>query len=187
MLQFFVQKGCMVICDLPGYGYAKAPLNVITEWQKLKLSYIHRRRQEGILKCVFLCIEAKAGVKKNDHEFMVFLDNIECPFQPVITRVDKLNTWTYKPQVDAIREEIREYKMASPFIHLTSSLREYGTVELHTTIAEVTGLFDRIDKHEEKRAGKLQERYQRRDAMVAEKNNRRQGEMRPFGRKLAYS
>ena len=61
------------LVDLPGYGFAKAPVAVVAKWQALLKSYLSGR---PTLRRAFALIDARHGVKDVDHEIMKLLDRI---------------------------------------------------------------------------------------------------------------
>ena len=73
--------------DLPGYGYAKAPLYEVKKWQKLIYSYMSGRRN---LKRIFLLIDIRHGIKSNDIEIMKLLDEAAVNYQIIFTKCDKI-------------------------------------------------------------------------------------------------
>ena len=81
------ERGYLV--DLPGYGYAHAPLPVVKKWQALLKAYLAGR---PTLRRAFALIDARHGVKPVDHEIMTLLDRSAVPFQVVVTKADKVGT-----------------------------------------------------------------------------------------------
>ena len=86
-INYFSVSNKLYIVDLPGYGYAKAPLNEVKKWQKLVFSYMSGRRN---LKRIFLLIDIRHGIKSNDIEIMNLLDEAAVNYQIVFTKCDKI-------------------------------------------------------------------------------------------------
>ena len=78
------QRGFLV--DLPGYGFAEAPLAKVAGWQELLKAYLAGR---VTLARTFLLIDSRHGLKAVDHEYMELLDRSAVLFQVVLTKTDK--------------------------------------------------------------------------------------------------
>ena len=78
----------MYLVDLPGYGYAKAPLPDVKKWNSFVYEYMSERRN---LKRIFLLIDIRHGPKKKDYEMMSLLDKAAVSYQIIFTKSDKLN------------------------------------------------------------------------------------------------
>ncbi len=77
------------LVDLPGYGYANAPVAVVDKWQRLLKSYLSGRPN---LRRAFVLIDARHGVKKVDEEILSLLDSCALTFQVVLTKADKVKS-----------------------------------------------------------------------------------------------
>ena len=66
-LNYFTAQDSHYLVDLPGYGYANAPLPVVEKWQKLLKQYLSGRQT---LRRAFVLIDARHGVKKVDEEIL---------------------------------------------------------------------------------------------------------------------
>lgn len=74
--------------DLPGYGFAQAPEQVVKQWQKVIFAYLQGRVN---LKRVFLLIDSRHGIKKVDQDIMEMLDKAAVTYQIVLTKTDKIS------------------------------------------------------------------------------------------------
>ena len=86
-INYFSVSNKLYIVDLPGYGYAKAPLYEVKKWQELVFSYMSGRRN---LKRIFLLIDIRHGIKSNDIEIMKLLDEAAVNYQIIFTKCDKI-------------------------------------------------------------------------------------------------
>ena len=66
-INFFDLGGRLVLVDLPGYGYARAPKSDIAAWTNLVRYYLRLRPN---LRRVCLLIDARHGPKETDFEVM---------------------------------------------------------------------------------------------------------------------
>ncbi len=86
-LNFFALGGRLMLVDLPGYGFAKAPKGEIRAWTQMMRDYLSGRAN---LRRVCLLIDARHGVKPSDLEFMDLLDETAVSYQLVLTKADKI-------------------------------------------------------------------------------------------------
>jgi len=135
-INFFNLGGQLMIADLPGYGYAKAPRSQVENWTRLVKSYL-RGRQE--LRRVCLLIDARHGLKKNDREIMEMLDAAAVVYQIVLTKADKVS----KSAVEAIIKDIRalqkKHTALYPRIIATSSRDGVGLDQLRAELTSLAG------------------------------------------------
>jgi GTP-binding protein len=75
------------ICDMPGYGYAKAPLKTVQKWRYLINDYLRGRQ---VLKRTFVLIDSRHGIKDVDREIMKMLDAAAVSYRIVLTKTDKI-------------------------------------------------------------------------------------------------
>jgi GTP-binding protein len=66
-INFFDLGGRAYLVDLPGYGFAEAPVPVVARWQELLKAYLAGR---PTLRRAFVLIDMRHGVKAVDHEIM---------------------------------------------------------------------------------------------------------------------
>lgn len=77
----------MALVDMPGYGYAEAPKDQVDAWTKLVFDYLRGRTT---LKRVYVLIDSRHGIKKNDGEVLDLLDKAAVSYQIVLTKTDKI-------------------------------------------------------------------------------------------------
>ncbi len=75
------------LVDLPGYGYAEAPVATVEKWQRLLRAYLSGRQT---LRRAFVLIDMRHGVKAVDEEILTLLDRSAVTFQAVLTKADKI-------------------------------------------------------------------------------------------------
>ena len=86
-INFFSIPENHYLVDLPGYGYANAPIKVVEKWQNLMKQYLAGRQS---LRRAFVLVDGRHGVKKVDTEIMSMLDSSAVTFQVVLTKLDKV-------------------------------------------------------------------------------------------------
>jgi len=130
----YFTAGDIFVVDLPGYGYANAPLPVVEKWQRLLKNYLQGRQT---LRRVFVLIDARHGAKEVDDEIMTLLDRSAVTFQVVMTKVDKLKGDALQKSLDKTRAALAKHPAAFPELLLTSSEKGDGIATLRAIIAGI--------------------------------------------------
>ena len=119
----------LALVDMPGYGFAKAPKGTVERWTKLVFAYLQGR---ATLKRVFLLIDARHGVKKNDAEVMDLLDRAAVSYQVVLTKADKIGGPALAKVEGETLEKLKKRPAAYPALLATSSAKGRGLDDLRT-------------------------------------------------------
>ena len=122
------------LVDMPGYGFANAPVAVVQKWQALLKQYLQGR---VTLRRAFVLIDARHGVKPVDEEIMALLDGAAVTFQCVLTKTDKVKAKDREKVLVQVREKLSKHPAAFPEIVLTSSEKGDGIETLRAVIAGV--------------------------------------------------
>ena len=133
-INFFTCHDSHYLVDLPGYGFANAPLKVVEKWQRLLKDYLAGRQT---LRRVFALIDARHGVKKVDEEILDLLDNAAVNFQVVLTKIDKVKSGDQAAVLAQIRAAVSKHPAAFPELVLTSSSKGDGIDILRAIIANL--------------------------------------------------
>lgn len=131
-INFFTWGEAHYIVDLPGYGYANAPLKVVGKWQALMKAYLAGRPN---LRRAFVLIDARHGAKPVDDEIMGLLDRVAVPFETVLTKADKVKDRDRALALEKTREVLACHPAAFPEIVVTSSETGQGLDTLRAVIA----------------------------------------------------
>ncbi len=133
-INFFDAGGQFYLVDLPGYGFAKAPVPVVAKWQALLRAYLAGRPN---LRRAFVLVDSRHGIKPVDHEIMTLLDKAAVTFQVVLTKTDKIGSEKLKSVVAALGADLARHPAAYPEIVLTSSEKGAGLDTLRAIIAGI--------------------------------------------------
>ncbi|EEE36487.1 GTP-binding protein [Rhodobacteraceae bacterium KLH11] len=133
-INFFTQGPELYLVDLPGYGYANAPVKVVEKWQRLLKQYLSGRQT---LRRAFVLIDSRHGVKPVDAEIMKLLDTSAVTFQCVLTKADKVKAKDQEKVLDQVRASLAKHPAAFPEIVLTSSEKGDGIPTLRSIIAHL--------------------------------------------------
>ncbi|GHF63288.1 ribosome biogenesis GTP-binding protein YihA/YsxC [Seohaeicola zhoushanensis] len=131
-INYFTQGPDLYLVDLPGYGYANAPLDKVKQWQKLLKQYLSGR---PTLRRAFVLIDARHGIKAVDEEILKLLDTSAVTFQCVLTKADKISAAEREKVLDQVRGALSKHPAAYPQIVLTSSEKGEGIATLRAIIA----------------------------------------------------
>ncbi|MEY4984658.1 MAG: hypothetical protein RIR62_2924 [Pseudomonadota bacterium] len=118
--------------DLPGYGYAEAPVAVVAKWQALLKQYLAGRQT---LRRAFVLIDTRHGIKAVDEEILTLLDRAAVTFQVVMTKADKVNLATRTANIEQVKGALARHPAAYPEIVVTSSEKGEGLETLRAIIA----------------------------------------------------
>ena len=121
------------LVDMPGYGFAKAPVKVVENWRRLVRDYLRGR---VVLKRTLLLIDARHGVKPVDAEMMQMLDEAAVGYRLVLTKADKIKASELAEVLARTQAEARKHSAAFPVVHVTSSELKMGIEELRAAVME---------------------------------------------------
>lgn len=131
-INFFTMAESHYLVDLPGYGFANAPVAVVEKWQRLLKQYLSGR---PTLRRAFVLIDARHGIKDVDEEIMALLDSSAVTFQAVLTKADKVKEKDREKVLKQVRERLSKHPAAFPEIVLTSSEKGDGLPTLRAIIS----------------------------------------------------
>lgn len=131
-INYFTLGADRYLVDLPGYGFANAPLPVVAKWQALLKNYLAGRAS---LRRAFVLIDFRHGVKAADEEIMKLLDRSAVTFQIVLTKADKVKDKDHDKVLAQVRSAIAKHPAAYPEMVLTSSEKSDGIATLRAIIA----------------------------------------------------
>jgi len=131
-INYFTTPGGPYLVDLPGYGFAEAPLAVVQKWQRLLRDYLAGRQT---LRRAFVLIDTRHGIKAVDEEILSLLDRSAVTFQVVLTKADKVSAKERDTTLAQVRAALARHPAAFPEIVLTSSEKGDGIETLRAVIA----------------------------------------------------
>ncbi len=119
------------LVDMPGYGFAKAPIKVVDKWKALVRTYLRGR---AVLARTLVLVDARHGLKDVDREFMKMLDEAAVTYRVVLTKADKIKASELEATTAKVAEEARKHVAAYPEVHVTSSEKGMGIAELRAAV-----------------------------------------------------
>lgn len=130
-INFFTLADSHYLVDLPGYGFAEAPVAIVQKWQRLLKAYLSGRQT---LRRAFVLIDSRHGVKPVDEEILSLLNSSAVTFQVVLTKTDKLKKGELDKVVAQVSKALQKHPAAFPEIVLTSSEKGIGIPTLRHII-----------------------------------------------------
>jgi len=119
------------LVDMPGYGFAEAPKDLVKRWRRLIDNYLRGR---PVLKRALVLIDSRHGLKDVDREVMGMLDNAAVGYHLVLTKSDKVKPTELEKIRQATVTEAARHPAAHPTLFTTSSETGSGIAELRTAI-----------------------------------------------------
>lgn len=123
----------MRLVDMPGYGFAEAPKDLVRRWRFLVNDYLRGR---SVLKRALVLVDARHGLKDVDREVMRMLDDAAVSYHLVLTKGDKVKPSALGALYETTMVEAAKHPAAHPSIFTTSSETGSGIAELRTAILE---------------------------------------------------
>ena len=131
-LIFFDLDGKLMLVDMPGYGYAAAPLETVKTWSDFARDSLRGRRN---LMRIYLLTDARHGLKAADLAMLDILDKTAVSYQLVLTKGDELKAKDVAPRLAATEAALARRPAAYPDVILTSAHDGRGVAELRAAIA----------------------------------------------------
>jgi GTP-binding protein len=106
LINFYRVGGQFHFVDLPGYGYARVPKEITSQWKQLIEQYLLHRRS---LEICFLILDARRGWMEKDLELKKWLEFHNRRYFVIATKTDKLKNQKQQRQgTEAIRSQSQD-------------------------------------------------------------------------------
>ncbi|MFC5580639.1 ribosome biogenesis GTP-binding protein YihA/YsxC [Rhodanobacter terrae] len=102
------------LIDLPGYGYAKVPLEMREHWKLEIDAYLHQRRS---LRGLVLIVDIRHPLKEFDRQMLEFCFATQLPCHLLLTKADKLSRGQATQALAALRKQF-----AAEGLHATAQI-----------------------------------------------------------------
>lgn len=124
------------LVDMPGYGFAKAPKDMVKKWRFMVNDFLRGR---DVLKRALVLIDARHGIKDVDREILDMLDKAAVSYRLILTKADKITASALAEVTLATATEARTRPAAHPEILATSSETGLGIAAVRAAVVEATG------------------------------------------------
>jgi GTP-binding protein len=131
-LIFFELGREVMLVDMPGYGYAEAPVEAVKTWSEFARDYLRGRPN---LHRVYVLADARHGLKSADLSMLDLLDKAAVSYQLVLTKGDELKPKDRSQRIAEVEAAIVRRPAAYPNAIFTSSRTGAGLPELRAAIA----------------------------------------------------
>jgi GTP-binding protein len=119
------------LVDMPGYGFAKAPIKVVERWKSLVKSYLRGR---DVLARTLVLVDSRHGLKETDRDMMKMLDEAAVGYRVVLTKADKIKASELAAVAEKTAAEAKKHVAAHPELHITSSEKGMGIARLRAAV-----------------------------------------------------
>jgi GTP-binding protein len=133
-LIFFAADPSLTVVDMPGYGYAAAPKDIVKAWTQLIQDYLVGRAN---LARVYVLIDARHGLKDTDGPALDALGKAAVSHQIVLTKADQVKPSELAERIAEIEAALKARPAAFPHVIPTSSRSGDGIAELRAAIARL--------------------------------------------------
>jgi len=108
---FQTRNNRMYLVDLPGYGFARVPLEVRASWGKMVETYLRKRSN---LKAVVVLVDIRRGLTEGDRDLLNWLQEYGITSIPVLTKADKLSRHKSLDRARQMEKELEELSSGRP-------------------------------------------------------------------------
>ncbi|MBU2571076.1 MAG: ribosome biogenesis GTP-binding protein YihA/YsxC [Gammaproteobacteria bacterium] len=127
LLNFFSITETTRFVDLPGYGYAKVPLEIKKQWHRMIETYLNNRKT---LCGIVLVMDIRHPLTEFDRQMVDWCKQTRLPLHILLTKADKLKFGAAKNTLLAVQKEISGNQVPVT-VQLFSALKRQGVDEIH--------------------------------------------------------
>lgn len=120
------------LIDLPGYGFAKVPLEMKKKWQKALGEYLEKRQS---LKGLVVLMDIRHPLKDLDMDLIEWAVDGDLPVLALLTKCDKLSQGKRSAEVLKVKK-ILDALNGDVKVQAFSSLKRTGSEQANTTICD---------------------------------------------------
>jgi GTP-binding protein len=131
-INLFDLGGRLILADLPGYGFARAPKPNVAAWQKLVRTYLQGRSS---LARTCVLVDARHGLKEADRHIMAMLGEVAVAYQLVLTKVDQVRPGALSDLIASLEATLARSPGAHPEVIATSARDGTGIDRLRAALA----------------------------------------------------
>ena len=119
------------LVDLPGYGYAKVPVEMKVHWQKHLGEYLEKRQ---CLQGVVLVMDIRHPMKEFDQMMVEWCENSQMPLHVLLTKADKLKKGPAQSTMLKLRKELQAVLGDLVTVQTFSALKKQGVDQLRNRL-----------------------------------------------------
>lgn len=126
LVNYFALDDKRRLVDLPGYGFAKVPLAIKEEWQRLMGQYLE---QKDVLRGLIIIMDIRHPLKEFDLQMLDWCQHFEIPAHILLTKADKLNRSAQHNTLQQCKKQLKEADYDAS-VQIFSSLNKTGLEQL---------------------------------------------------------
>jgi GTP-binding protein len=134
-INFFALGEERFLVDLPGYGYASAPLEIRRQWQSLLADYLASRAS---LRGLMLLMDIRRPLMPLDRQLLGWFAPSAKPVHILLTKCDKISRQQAHTVQRAVERELGEIPVACT-VQLFSSLTRQGLEQAEDALLHLFG------------------------------------------------
>ena len=131
LINFFGLDEQRRLVDLPGYGYAKVPLELKEHWKKHLDAYLTSRQS---LAGVVLVMDIRHPLSPFDCMMLEWADKTGLPVHILLSKTDKLSFGAAKGELLKVQNRVRKEFGNRASVQLFSSPKRQGVDEAHAVL-----------------------------------------------------
>ena len=134
-INYFRIGESLFFVDLPGYGFARVPINVKKSWQKMVETYL---RERSSLRAVVVILDIRRDPNSADLDLLNWLGHYHITSIPVLTKADKLSRQKVDKQTALIARRIKEICTVAPTVFSAKNRQGRDLIwdKIHTACRE---------------------------------------------------
>jgi len=132
-INFFDINSHIYFVDLPGYGFAKVPLEVKKSWGKMVEDYLKTRAN---LKAVVVILDIRRDVSPDDLSLLEWLQHYQIQPIVILTKADKLSRNQAFSRSKRLGKDLENYGIGK--LILFSARTRLGREEIWERVEEIT-------------------------------------------------
>ena len=136
-LVFFEVAPERYLVDLPGYGYAKVPMDMKAHWQGFLDGYFKRRQA---LRGLVVVMDIRHPLKDYDRQMLSYAVARGLPAHALLTKADKLGRGQQSQVLQAVRKELVAAGLDGVGVQCFSSENKQGVDEARAMVIGWLGL-----------------------------------------------
>lgn len=123
-INFFVANNSISLVDLPGYGFAKVPVNIKKSFMPMVKNYLSSKRN---IKLVFMLIDIRRKPGDFEHEILTYIVENKIPVAVTVTKSDKLSK---NQRIKNLRQIEEELELEKDSLFITSAQSGEGKKDI---------------------------------------------------------
>lgn len=132
LVNFFELDEGHRLVDLPGYGFAKVPVAMKNEWQKLMTQYLSEQQP---LNGLVVIMDIRHPLNDYDWQMLEWCDHFQLPAHILLTKADKIKRGAQQNSLLKTRKLLKEAEVNAS-VQTFSALKKTGLDEL---VAKLNG------------------------------------------------